>query len=333
MIKFKSVSDDELSSSDESNAGLVRWNRKPSTDNKDASSINSFSLSHESLSDDDSSSSESSKSFISSRSQSFSGSSRSLSPKLTTRNSLEEKNKCQDQNKSNYLNRQSSDDSVIFADVTTNDEDEKQPVLKKNKSCPNVKTNNTENKAKTMKKNRAKSQENNNKENHKKLVNEFKRQSKLQRQFIYIQMEYCGGKTLKDLIEKGLYKNQEKVWFLLREILQGLNHIHEQGMIHRDLKPGNVLIDALGHAKIGDFGLATSKLIMQNDIKKFQDTTSILAGNGANLSGNNVESEQCEDVRQVDSVSMSGAVGTALYVAPELITPSNKNRFIYTQVN
>ena len=64
-------------------------------------------------------------------------------------------------------------------------------------------------------------------------------------------MEFCGGKTLKDLIEKGLCKNEERLWTLFREILQGLNHIHEQGMIHRDLKPGNVLIDSHGHAKIG----------------------------------------------------------------------------------
>jgi serine/threonine protein kinase len=51
-------------------------------------------------------------------------------------------------------------------------------------------------------------------------------------------MEYCSGKTLKYLIEKGLYNDQNKVWCLLREILQGLHHIHDQGMIHRDLKPG-----------------------------------------------------------------------------------------------
>lgn len=36
----------------------------------------------------------------------------------------------------------------------------------------------------------------------------------------------------------------------------GLSHI--QGMIHRDLKPGNIFLDAAGHVKIGDFGLAMS---------------------------------------------------------------------------
>ena len=41
-------------------------------------------------------------------------------------------------------------------------------------------------------------------------------------------MEFCEGRTLKDLIDNQLYKNIDKVWLLFREILQGLNHIHEQ---------------------------------------------------------------------------------------------------------
>ena len=152
-------------------------------------------------------------------------------------------------------------------------------------------------------------------------------------------MEYCGGKTLKYLIEQGLYNDEEKVWCLLREILQGLNHIHEQGMIHRDLKPGNVLIDRHGHAKLADFGLATSKFLLQTENNKpvgsgdgeanlqrqnsqnFQDPNNLTSLNSNNTSNPNL-----------DSISMSGAVGTALYVAPELLVPFTKNKFFYTQV-
>jgi len=45
---------------------------------------------------------------------------------------------------------------------------------------------------------------------------------------------------------------------LCREILEGLVHVHHQGMIHRDLKPQNIFLDKNDHVKIGDFGLATA---------------------------------------------------------------------------
>jgi translation initiation factor 2-alpha kinase 4 len=51
------------------------------------------------------------------------------------------------------------------------------------------------------------------------------------------------------------------VWRLFREMVEGLAHIHQQGMIHRDLKPVNVFLDLHDHVKIGDFGLATSSTL------------------------------------------------------------------------
>ncbi|MHC4449188.1 MAG: serine/threonine-protein kinase [Planctomycetota bacterium] len=48
----------------------------------------------------------------------------------------------------------------------------------------------------------------------------------------------------------------EEVVFLVSQILSGLRHVHSRGVIHRDLKPWNVLIDAAGRCRIVDFGLA-----------------------------------------------------------------------------
>ena len=73
-------------------------------------------------------------------------------------------------------------------------------------------------------------------------------------------MEYCSNQTVRHLIDNGqLHKGHSNLgWQLFREIVEGLAHIHAQGMIHRDLKPGNVFLNSSGHIKIGDFGLAIS---------------------------------------------------------------------------
>ena len=81
--------------------------------------------------------------------------------------------------------------------------------------------------------------------------------------YMYIQMEFCDKQTLRNYIDNDLYKDKTKVWRMFREILDGLLHIHTQGMIHRDLKPVNIFIDHQDHVKIGDFGLATAGLISQ----------------------------------------------------------------------
>lgn len=74
---------------------------------------------------------------------------------------------------------------------------------------------------------------------------------------LYIQMELCETGTLADLIRNGLPDSITETWRLLRSILDGLNHIHSMNVVHRDLKPPNIFIDAQKTPKIGDFGLAS----------------------------------------------------------------------------
>ena len=73
-------------------------------------------------------------------------------------------------------------------------------------------------------------------------------------------MKYCAGGSLQDAFEAGpeTLKLVRKVG---TEVLFGLDALHARGMIHRDIKPGNILIDENGVARIGDFGLVTDKLI------------------------------------------------------------------------
>lgn len=119
--------------------------------------------------------------------------------------------------------------------------------------------------------------------------------------YLYIQMEYCEKSTLRDTIDQGLHQDRTRLWRLFREILDGLAYIHQQGMIHRDLKPVNIFLDSQDHVKIGDFGLATD--------------------HPANVAAGTFEVEESGSTAmpKLDPTgNMTGMVGTALYVSPEV---------------
>ena len=72
----------------------------------------------------------------------------------------------------------------------------------------------------------------------------------------YLVMEYVQGKTLKQVIqERGRLAPQTAAQITIR-ILSALQHAHENGIIHRDIKPQNILVNADGHIKVADFGIA-----------------------------------------------------------------------------
>lgn len=77
---------------------------------------------------------------------------------------------------------------------------------------------------------------------------------------LYIQTEYCEEGSLDVfLAQAGLKARLDdfRIWKILLELSLGLKHIHDQGFIHLDLKPANVLVTFEGVLKIGDFGMAT----------------------------------------------------------------------------
>jgi len=75
---------------------------------------------------------------------------------------------------------------------------------------------------------------------------------------IYISMEYVPGEDLKSFIRRSGHLNEAKAIGLAKQIAEGLAEAHRLGVVHRDLKPQNVMIDKDGNAKIMDFGIARS---------------------------------------------------------------------------
>lgn len=119
-------------------------------------------------------------------------------------------------------------------------------------------------------------------------------ENKLESTYLYIQMEYC-PRTLRQMFESYSHFDKELAWHLFRQIVEGLAHIHGQGIIHRDLTPNNIFFDARNDIKIGDFGLAKFLKLEQLDQDPGvpPDTTGV-------------------------SVDRTGQVGTYFYTAPEI---------------
>ena len=72
----------------------------------------------------------------------------------------------------------------------------------------------------------------------------------------YLVFEYVEGRSLKEMIREGLMSIGD-IGRIAGQVAEGLAAAHTLGIIHRDVKPQNILIDRNGHAKVSDFGIAT----------------------------------------------------------------------------
>ena len=72
----------------------------------------------------------------------------------------------------------------------------------------------------------------------------------------FIVMQYVDGRTLQALIESGKIFSPEDVIALLKPVAEALDFAHQNGIVHRDVKPANILIDKAGTPFLADFGVA-----------------------------------------------------------------------------
>ncbi|KAH7681289.1 Non-specific serine/threonine protein kinase protein [Dioscorea alata] len=113
--------------------------------------------------------------------------------------------------------------------------------------------------------------------------------------YLYIQMEYCPRTLRQDFEACNDALDKDYTWLLFRQIVEGLAHIHGQGIIHRDLTPNNIFFDVRNDIKIGDFGLA--KFLKLEELDHDQHLLTETSG---------------------VSVDGTGQVGTYFYTAPEI---------------
>ncbi|WP_350448836.1 protein kinase domain-containing protein [Rossellomorea vietnamensis] len=72
----------------------------------------------------------------------------------------------------------------------------------------------------------------------------------------YIVMEYVHGMTLKQYIQQHSPVNVDKAIDIMKQLTIAMSHAHQNHIVHRDIKPHNILLDEEGNVKITDFGIA-----------------------------------------------------------------------------
>lgn len=76
---------------------------------------------------------------------------------------------------------------------------------------------------------------------------------------LYLVIEYIEGEDLGQFLKRHRHLPVELALFISRELIAGLAYAHSQGIIHRDIKPGNIMVSREGAVKITDFGLARTE--------------------------------------------------------------------------
>ncbi|XP_054895666.1 serine/threonine-protein kinase PLK2b [Poeciliopsis prolifica] len=108
---------------------------------------------------------------------------------------------------------------------------------------------------------------------------------------IYILLEYCSRKSLAHILKARKVLTEPEVRYYLRQIVSGLKYLHEQEILHRDLKLGNFFVSETMELKVGDFGLAAKLEPAGNRRKTICGTPNYLSPEVLNKQGHGCESD------------------------------------------
>uniref|UniRef100_A0A4W4DMQ4 Serine/threonine-protein kinase PLK n=1 Tax=Electrophorus electricus TaxID=8005 RepID=A0A4W4DMQ4_ELEEL len=108
---------------------------------------------------------------------------------------------------------------------------------------------------------------------------------------IYILLEYCSRRSLAHILKARKVLTEPEVRYYLRQVVSGLKYLHDQEILHRDLKLGNFFINEVMDLKIGDFGLAAKLEPVENRRRTICGTPNYLSPEVLNKQGHGCESD------------------------------------------
>ncbi|KAJ8287200.1 hypothetical protein GJAV_G00048830 [Gymnothorax javanicus] len=108
---------------------------------------------------------------------------------------------------------------------------------------------------------------------------------------IYILLEYCSRRSLAHILKARKVLTEAEVRYYLRQIVSGIKYLHEQEILHRDLKLGNFFINESMELKVGDFGLAAKLEPLENRRRTICGTPNYLSPEVLNKLGHGCESD------------------------------------------
>ncbi|KAG8834629.1 Suppressor of Sensor Kinase (SLN1) [Serendipita sp. 405] len=123
---------------------------------------------------------------------------------------------------------------------------------------------------------------------------------------VYIFEEYCPGGSLASLLDLGRIEDEMIIQMYALQMLDGLAYLHSRNVVHRDIKPDNILLDHRGVIKFVDFG--ASKIIARNrTMQRTRNSSSTAPSGPPGVTGNSL-------------------TGTPMYMSPEMIKNDRPSR-------
>lgn len=129
---------------------------------------------------------------------------------------------------------------------------------------------------------------------------------------VYIFEEFCAGGSLANLLEHGRIEEEIVIQTYAAQLLNGLIYLHSQDIVHRDIKPDNILLDRMGTLKFVDFGAAKVLAKNQRTLAARSRAATPAAVNGNNIGGG----APAEDANSL--------TGTPMYLSPETVRGERK---------